>query len=95
VIGVVPIPTNVALAPPEQNWGVPVPVKVIFRKTCKLSPEFIVFEVVVKLAGTTTLGVVQVPPEIEPYPTPLIMGLWETSSVTLKVTLTPPEADAR
>jgi hypothetical protein len=67
----------------------------MFRKTCRLSPELIVFEVALKLAGTTTLGVEQVPPEIEPYPTPLMRGWCDTSSVTLKVTFTPPWADAR
>jgi hypothetical protein len=65
-LGVDHVPTSVALAPPEQNIGVPVPVNVVLRESFRVSPEVIKLEVAVKLAGTTTLGEEQVPPEIEP-----------------------------
>jgi hypothetical protein len=46
--------------------GVPVPVNVVLSESFRVSPEVIKLVVAVKVAGTTTLGEEQVPPEIEP-----------------------------
>ncbi len=72
---VVPTDTSVALAPPEQNVGVPVPVNTIPKEAFTVSPEFSSFDVGFVLAGTTRSGEEQLVLFIEPYPTPLMRSL--------------------
>lgn len=86
--------TTVAAPPPEQKTGVPVPVKIISKLASILSPVLIWLFEAVKLAGVTGVGEEQSPPGIFPYPTPWMRGSPVVTSVTLKVTFTPPVADA-
>ena len=86
---------RVASDPPEQKIGEPVPVNVVFREAFSLSPGLIVFEVGVNLVGMISVGDEQVPPVMAPYPTPLSSSFPLVVSVRLKVTLTPPVAEAK
>jgi hypothetical protein len=86
---------RVASEPPEQKVGVPVPVNVVVSVATSLSPELIALEVGSNFVATTGVGDEQVPPVMAPYPTPLNKSFPVVPSVRLKVTLTPPVADAK
>jgi hypothetical protein len=72
-----------------------VPVNVVFSDATSVSPELIVFEVVVRPVAITRDGDEQPPPFMEPYPTPLRSSFALVASVRLNVTLTPPDAEAK